>query len=70
MESRIDPSKLEPKWTKTGESSWIVELEQDPETGEVVMPIPAEALLAQGWEIGDTLAWGYTDEGQLMLTKK
>ena len=70
MESRIDPSNLEPKWTKTSDTTWIVELEEDPETGDIVMPIPLEALQAQGWEIGDTLTWAYTEEGDLSLTKK
>ncbi len=59
-----------PKWTKSGETTWIVELEEDPETGDLVMPIPLEAMAANGWEIGDTLTWQVGEFGEVTLTKK
>lgn len=54
---------------KTGETTWIVTLEEDPDTGELIMPIPPEALEAQGWAIGDTLVWGVDENGDLTLRK-
>lgn len=70
MESAITPSSFDPKWEKKSDTVWIVELEEDPETGELFMPIPMEAIKAQGWEIGDTLTWDYLPNGDLMLKKK
>ena len=58
---------MEPN-TKT--TTWIVELEEDPETGELVMPIPLEAIDASGWKIGDTLTWEISQDGEICLTKK
>lgn len=37
--------------------TWTVELEEDPETGDLVMPLPPEMLEELGWKIGDTLVW-------------
>ena len=55
----------------TNETTWIVTLEEDPETGDLIMPIPPEVLASQAWEIGDTLIWGVDEKtGELMLTKK
>jgi hypothetical protein len=50
--------------------TWIVELEEDPETGDLVMPIPPEVLEDLGWKIGDTLTWNVDEEtGEVSLTK-
>lgn len=42
---------------KIGENSWQVELEEDPETHELMMTIPPDALAQVGWDFGDTLEW-------------
>lgn len=66
MKSKIDPA------TTTAEvipTTWIVTLEEDPETGDLVMPIPEEALAANGWRIGDTLTWNIDDEGTVTLAR-
>ena len=71
MKSRIDPSVLDARITRTTETTWIIELEEDPETGDVVMPLPLEALEANGWRIGDELTWGIDERTrQVTLTKK
>lgn len=71
MKSRIDPSVLDARITRQTETTWIVELEEDPETGDIVMPLPAEALEANGWQIGDELTWGIDEHTrQVTLTKK
>ena len=71
MKSLIDPSVLEPKITRKSDTVWIVELEEDPETGDIVMPLPVEALEANGWKIGDELTWGIDEKTrEVTLTKK
>ena len=71
MKSLIDPSVLEPKITRKSDTVWIVELEEDPETGDIVMPLPMEALEANGWKIGDELTWGIDEKTrEVTLTKK
>lgn len=51
--------------------TWTVELEEDPETGELVMPLPPEMLAELGWTIGDTLTWDVDKQtGDWSLTKK
>ena len=49
--------------------SWTITLEEDPETGDVIMPIPPEALKMQGWKEGDTLEWTDNKNGTWSLTK-
>jgi len=71
MKSQIEPSVLEPKITRQSDTSWTVELVEDPDTGDIVMPLPAEALEANGWQIGDELTWGIDEHTrQVTLTKK
>jgi hypothetical protein len=42
---------------KVGENRWVITLEEDPETHELIMPIPPDALAQAGWDFGDTLEW-------------
>lgn len=52
-------------------STWIVELEEDPETGDLIMPLPPAMLKELGWDIGDTLEWNQDpDTGDWNLSKK
>ncbi len=62
MEKKIDPSSIEPKVQKKSDTVWIIELEEDPDTGDLIMPLPGELLEAQGWKIGDTLNWSVDEE--------
>ena len=52
------------------DTRWIVELEEDAETGDLVMPIPPALLKELGWQIGDTLDWEPTSDGSYRLTRK
>lgn len=52
------------------ENKWIVTLEEDPETGDLVMPIPPEVLNQVGWDFGDTLIWNTDEDGHIVLSKK
>jgi hypothetical protein len=51
-------------------NKWTVTLEEDPETGELVMPFPPELLAQVGWDYGDVLVWTETDHGSFVLSKK
>ena len=42
-------------------TSWTVELQEDPETGDCILEFPPEMLDQVGWKEGDTLTW--TDQG-------
>ena len=63
MKSQIEPSQLTP------DTRWIITLEEDPDTGDLVMPLPPELMAIQGWGIGDTLTWNIDDEGTVTLTR-
>jgi len=69
MKSKIDPAVITPKIEQCSPTTWIVTLEEDPETGDLVMPIPEEALAANKWRIGDTLTWNIDDEGTVTLAR-
>ena len=69
MKSKIDASVLDPNWEQISENSWLVTIVEDPETGDLVLPIPDDALARQGWAIGDSLAWQDQGDGSWALTK-
>lgn len=70
MKSNIDPGYDGSKIEKTSDTTWIIELEEDPETGDIVMPLPEELIQSQGWAIGDTLEWDVNEEtGEIVLKK-
>ena len=37
--------------------TYTVKLEEDPNTGDLILPIPTELLNQMGWDIGDDLIW-------------
>jgi hypothetical protein len=70
MKSTIDPRTEVSSIEQTSETTWIIELEEDPETGEVIMPLPDELIASQGWAIGDVLEWDIDEKtGELSLKK-
>ena len=55
----------------TEENKWTVTLEEDPETKDLIMPIPVELLGQMGWDDGDILLWEEMPDGDsYRLTKK
>ena len=50
--------------------SWTVTLEEDPETGELVLPFTDEMLAGLGWVEGDTIEWIDNKDGTWSLIKK
>jgi hypothetical protein len=47
-----------------------VYLEEDPETGDLILSLPDGMCDELGWEIGDTLKWKTKKDGSFTLTKK
>ena len=50
--------------------SYIVTIETDPETGDLVLPLPDELLKEAGWKTGDTLDWKDNGDGTFSMTKQ
>lgn len=46
-----------------------ITLEQDPETGDLIMPLSDEILAQAGWAEGDTLDWQVQDNGSIIVSK-
>jgi hypothetical protein len=49
---------------------WTITVEEDPETGELVLPFSDEMLVEVAWSIGDTLVWTDNKDGSWTLKKK
>ena len=48
----------------------IVNIEKDPETGDLMLPLPEELLKEVGWKTGDVLKWIDNNDGTYTLRKK
>ena len=70
VETVIEPSNLEPQWVKTGDNSWVATLQEDPETGDMILPLPEDLMESQGFEVGDVLKWKDNKDGSFSISKK
>lgn len=52
------------------QTSWSLEVQEDPETGDCILEFPPEMLEQVGWKEGDTLVWKQMDDGAWSLSKK
>lgn len=50
-------------------STWQVVVQQDPDTQELVLPLPQDLLDLKGWQEGDFLEWTNNEDGAWTLTK-
>ena len=50
--------------------TYTVKLEEDPNTGDLILPIPTELLNQMGWDIGDDLIWNEMGFEEYSLKKK
>ena len=48
----------------------VVTLQQDPETGELILPIPTDLLSQMGWIEGTELFWIDNENGTYSLKEK
>jgi hypothetical protein len=56
--------------TEVGKTSWTLEVEEDPETGDSILKFPEDLLETAGWKEGDTLNWTDLGDGSWQLSKK
>lgn len=50
-------------------TSWSITVEEDPETGDLILPLPEDMLQLQGWVEGDILEWVDNKDGSWSLIK-
>ncbi len=48
---------------------WTIKLEEDPETGDLILPLTDEILQEAEWKEGDTLEWIDNQNGSWTLKK-
>lgn len=51
-------------------NSWTITLEEDPATGDLILPFTEEILSVVGWKTGDTIDWTDNKDGTWSLRKK
>jgi hypothetical protein len=47
----------------------IIQLDTDPLTGDLVLPLGDELCLELGWNVGDTIRWTDNGDGSWTLEK-
>jgi hypothetical protein len=52
------------------EFNYEVITQSDPETGELILPIPPELMKEMGWTEGDELSFDLDDRGRWVISKK
>ena len=52
------------------ENKWTVTVEEDPETGELLLPFPPDLLSQMGWAEGTDIWWEIDEKGNVILTDK
>jgi hypothetical protein len=60
-------SKLRPS---APEFTYEVITQEDPETGELILPIPKQLMEEMGWKEGDELNFDQDDKGRWVISKK
>ena len=50
--------------------SWVLEVKEDPDSGDCVIEFNDEILEAAGWKFGDVIIWKDNGDGSWTLTKK
>jgi len=50
-------------------NKWTLTIEEDPETGDIMIPFPEDFLTTVGWETGDIINWTQGENDAWILTK-
>lgn len=50
-------------------TQWTITVEEDPENGDAILPLPQEMLDQVGWVEGDTLEWSDNKDGSWSIQK-
>lgn len=53
-----------------GDVRYEVITQEDPETGDLILPIPEPVLKSLGWKEGDDVEIGLNEDGSIFLKKK
>jgi hypothetical protein len=56
--------------TQPSATNWAIALEQDPATGDLMLPLPVDLLSQMGWSEGTDIFWDVQDNGQVILREK
>lgn len=51
-------------------NKWILDIKEDPETGDAILEFPPDLMEQAGWKEGDTLTWKDLGNGSWSLTKQ
>jgi len=51
------------------DAKWTVNIEEDPDTGDLLLPFPEELCKELGWNIGDDLEWFDNGDGTFTISK-
>jgi len=51
-------------------NQWTVTIEEDPETGDLLLPLPEQVLEALSVKEGDSLNWDVQEDGSIILSKQ
>lgn len=54
---------------KSPEFQFEVILAEDPDTGDLILPIPPELMSQMGWKEGDNLDFNQDDKGRWIISK-
>jgi bifunctional DNA-binding transcriptional regulator/antitoxin component of YhaV-PrlF toxin-antitoxin module len=49
--------------------TWEVIVQEDPDNGDLILPIPQELLDRMGWHEGDNIEWKNDSDGKWILVK-
>ena len=55
---------------QTQNNKWVISVEKDEETGDLMLPLPQDLLESRGWKPGDVLIWKDLGNGSWELSKK
>jgi hypothetical protein len=50
--------------------TWTVELQEDPDTKDLLLPFPEDVLKLMDWEEGTVICWEITVDNKIVLKKK
>lgn len=53
----------------TKQTKWTLEIQEDPETGELILEFPDDVFEGTGWQIGDSIKWIDNGDGSWTLRK-
>lgn len=49
---------------------WIVDVKEDPETGDQILEFPDDLMESAGWKEGDVIEWVDNKDGSWTIRKK